>query len=271
MRSLVALWRGRIEGLGTFRDKEREYYNLDMVVEEGVKAADHLLTMAIRALDYCPPTDLEFDTFLAALLTADSEVAPDDRHGYRQTIRDTFAGYGIVPPAGGCDPLTGVWLPFVPTGPLEHDRTNFESMLHSKEEVFRFIWENRAALGIEARSPMEVESVSGSTRQSPEGFFLRETIVTYVQTADIFGAAVKSVLGCERPEGMTTQERIRAFGGGVLIFDQYGKVKYHIVHPLNDGPRQRRRLDYLMAHGGTGPQRLDRDRFAALHRARAES
>ncbi len=271
MRALVALWRTRIEGLGTFRTADGDYYNLDMVVEEGVKAADHLLTMSIRALDYCPPIDIEFGTFLAALLTADAELVPDDRHHYRQTIRDTFAGYGIVVPETRCNPATGTWSGFDPTIALEHNRTNFDSMLHDKEEVFRFIWENRTALGIGARSPMEVESVSGSMRQSPDGFFLRETIVTYVQTADIFGAAVPSVLGCERPEGMTTRERIRAFGGGVLIFDQYGKVKYHIAHPLFDGPRQLRRLDYLMAHGGTAPQRADRDRFAALHRARAES
>lgn len=271
MRALVALWRGRIEGLGTFAKDGRDYYNLDMVVEEGVKAADHLLTMAIRALDYCPPTDLEFSTYLAALLTADQELVPDDRHGYRRTIRETFESYGILIPDSGCIPDSGAWCPFEPASPLEYTRTNFDSMLHDKEEVFRFIWENRAALGISERSPIEVESVSTSTRQAPDGFFLRETIVTYTQVADIFGAAVKTILGCERPPDMTTRERIRAFGGGVLIFNQYGQVKYHIAHPMYDGPRQRRRLDYLMAHGGTGPQRLDRDRFAALHRARAES
>lgn len=271
MRALVALWRGRIEGLGTFTKDGRDYYNLDMVVEEGVKAADHLLTMSIRALDYCPPIDLEFGTFLAALLTADAELVPQDPHLYRQTIREIFAAYGIRVPPGGCIEESGAWCPFLPAGTLEYRRTNFDSMLHDKEEVFRFIWENRAALGIDERSPIEVESVCGSVRQSPDGFFLRETIVTYVQTADIFGAAVESVLGCKRPAAMSTRERIRAFGGGVLVFDQYGQVKYHIAHPLRDRLRQRRRLDYLMSHGGTGPVRQDRDRFAALHRARAES
>ena len=118
---------------------------------------------------------------------------------------------------------------------------------------------------------MEVDSVKTSMRQAPDGFFLRETIVTYVQIADIFGAATLSVLGTERPPGMSTRHRIRAFGGGVLVFDQYGQVKYHITHPLKDGPRQLRRLEYLMANGGTAPQRGLRDRFAGLHRARAEA
>jgi hypothetical protein len=30
------------------------------VVEDGTEAATHLLTMAIRALDYCPVVDLTF-------------------------------------------------------------------------------------------------------------------------------------------------------------------------------------------------------------------
>jgi hypothetical protein len=290
MRSFLGMWRQRIEGLGTF---EGGNYNLDMVIEEGVKAADHLLTMSIRALDYCPPTDMDFGTYLAALLTADAELVPDDPHGYRDTLRRTFESYGIILPDTGCDQETGTWCrfdlgtePAVPPGTvpegtvalapakpreLVYSRTNFDSMLHDRDEVFRFLWENRAVLGISDRSPMEVDSVRSSTRQAPDGFFLRETIVTYVQIADIFGAATVSVLGTERPPGMSTRQRIRAFGGGVIVFDQYGQVKYHITHPLKDGPRQRRRLEYLMAHGGTAPQRGLRDRFAALHRARAEA
>jgi hypothetical protein len=274
LRVLVAVWCKRIDGLGTFRDSSGEYYNLDMVVEEGVKAADHLLTMAIRALDYLPPTDLEFGTYLAALLTADAELVPEDLHGYRSTIRRVFESYGIVLPENDCDGERGTWCRFEPDpakGAIVYTRTNFDSMLHDKEEVFRFIWENRVALGINPRTPMEVDSVRSATRQAPDGFFLRETIVTYVQTADIFGAAAKWVLGCDRPEGMSPRERIQAFGGGTIIFDQYGQIKYHIAHPLYDGPRQLRRLEYLTAHGGTAPRRQDRDRFAALHRARAEA
>ena len=32
--------------------------------------------MAIRAIDYCPPTDLTFADYLSALLTVDREVVP---------------------------------------------------------------------------------------------------------------------------------------------------------------------------------------------------
>jgi hypothetical protein len=57
LRSFLSMWLKRISALGTF---EGDQYNLDLVIEEGTKAAENLLTMAIRALDYCPPVDLTF-------------------------------------------------------------------------------------------------------------------------------------------------------------------------------------------------------------------
>ncbi len=65
MNAFVELWSDRIAELGRFAG---DSYNLDSVVEEGTKLAGHLLNMAIRALDYCPPTDLDFGQYLSALL-----------------------------------------------------------------------------------------------------------------------------------------------------------------------------------------------------------
>jgi hypothetical protein len=268
MRTFLDLWDRRIRELGTFGDNQ---YNLDMVIEEGAKVADHLLTMAIRALDYCPPVDIDFRAFLAAALTADAELIPGDKYGYRDSLREAFASYGIDPPEEGCLAADGTWCPFDRTVPISYASTNFESMLRDKEEVFRFIWENRVSLGIEVRGVIEVESVRPSVRQGLDGFFLKETIVTYIQRADLFGAEVGAILSCDRPEGLPTTQRITAFGGGVLVFDQYGQIKYHITHRLNDAKRQFARLEYLWETGQTNAGlRGARDRFAGLHRARAE-
>lgn len=268
MRAFLDLWGRRIAELGTF---EGDKYNLDMVIEEGARAADHLLTMAIRALDYCPPADIDFSAFLAAALTADAELIPDDKYGYREALREAFASYGIHLPEEGCMVPDGTWCRFDPTIPVSYANTNFESMLRDKEEVFRFIWENRDALGIEVRGVIEVQPPSPSIRQGPDGFFLKETVVTYIQRAELFGAEVGAILGCGRPDGMRPTQRIEAFGGGVLIFDQYGQIKYHIAHPLRSEKRQFARLQYLWDTGLTiaRPKGM-RDRFAGLHRARAE-
>lgn len=267
MRTALTLWRSRIETLGTF---EGGRYNLDRVIEEGAKVADHLLTMAIRAVDYCPPTDIDFGVYLAAFLTADAELMPDDqRFHYRDTLRTIFASYGIVTPGVGRCAADGSWRAFDAAAPVNYGRSHFESMLHDKDEVFRFIWDNRRVLGIDSRATIKVGAVRPSIRQSPDGFFVRETVCTYVQIANIFGSEVKSVLGVERPPELETTRAITAFGGGTIIFDQYGRIKYHIAHPLYDGARQAKRLASL-GEIETAETAFDRrNRFALLHAARA--
>ena len=263
MRAFVTLWSNRIERLGTFGGK----YNLDMVVEEGAKVAGQLLTMCIRGLDYCPPTDLDFAQFIAAVLTSDREIAPDDtRFGYRQALRDAAAEYGIVPSADDCDPAEGCWKLFAPPQPLSYMRSNYAAMTRSKDELFRFLWENREQLGISERAYTEVLSIDTAQRLGPDGIFLTETICQYIQRADLFGAETRWTLGCERPEGMSPKERVSAFGGGVLILDQYGQVKYHIATPLFSAARQRARLAHLGETGGLDARaRPGRMRFAVTH------
>ena len=56
--------------------------------------------MTIRATDYAPAVELEFEDVIEALLVADRVVAPDDPHGYRDSVAAAFAAFGIVPPAG---------------------------------------------------------------------------------------------------------------------------------------------------------------------------
>ena len=267
MRAFLEIWDSRILALGRF---DGSFYNLNMVVEEGAKAADHLLTMAIRAIDYCPPTDIDFHAYLAALLTADMELVPSDPHRYRDTLRSTFASYGIVPPQLRCREEDGTWCPFSETVPITYGRSNFQSMLTDRDEVFRFIWENRAALGLDERVSIEVDSVVPSVRQGPDGFFVRETIVTYVQALDMFASEARSLLGFERPAGMKTTQRLQVFAGGALVFDQYGRIKYHIDHRLTDEARQKARLEYLSQIGALSPRRSRRANLSALHRARSE-
>jgi len=266
MHSFLTMWTSRIEGLGTFAGDK---YNLDMVIEEGAKSADHLLTMAVRALDYCPPVDLSFGDFLAALLTADAETVPDDsKHHYRELIRASFAAYGIDPPRGVIDPKTGNWSMFDPASQITYGRTHFDSMLHDKEEVFRFVWENRHALGLDDKAYTRIESVRPSVRQGPDGFILHETVCEYVQVMRLFGAEVTAALSIERPEGMPTTQSISAYGGGTLVFDEYGRVKYHIAKPLSDGKRQSERLKYLWESGLIDQPVMVRSRFANMHRCR---
>lgn len=263
MNAFVDLWSQRIATLGTFNGVS---YNLDSVVEEGSKLAGQILNMAIRALDYCPPTDIDFSQYLTALLTADREVVPEDDRGYRATIKAVFERFGIEPETTGCDG-EGCWLRYPYPGRLAYARSNYAAMTRSADELFRFIWENRNALGMSERAYAEVLSIDSASRVGPDGIALHETVCQYTERLDMFGAEFNTLLKAKRPEGMRTTTRFTAHGGGVLILDQYGQVKYHIANRLEDGPRQAKRAAYLLGTGRVGSQD-GRMRFATLHQNR---
>ncbi len=60
-------------------------------------AADQVLKMCIRAIDYCPPVDLTYGDFLRALITADTDLWPNDTGLYRVAFVDAFRKRGIFP------------------------------------------------------------------------------------------------------------------------------------------------------------------------------
>jgi hypothetical protein len=64
---------------------------------EASKAANHVLSMCIRALDYLPPVDVTFFDYLRALITADFEMVSDDKHNYRVAFVEAFSRRAIFP------------------------------------------------------------------------------------------------------------------------------------------------------------------------------
>ena len=78
----------------------------DRLTDEASKVAGQVLSMCIRALDYCPPIDITFGEYLRALITADFDLVRDDPRGYRVAFISAFRDRGIFPsnvaaPRGG--------------------------------------------------------------------------------------------------------------------------------------------------------------------------
>jgi Subtilase family len=72
----------------------------DLVIRlcnEATKVAGHILNICIRALDYCPPVDVTFGEYLRALITADTDLVPIDKYGYRTAFIEAFRNRGIYP------------------------------------------------------------------------------------------------------------------------------------------------------------------------------
>lgn len=261
MQTLLSMWSGRAQALpgGDFVDRER-------VAQEGAKSASHLLQMIIRGIDYMPPVELEFEDVLDAVLTADEVVAPDDdAHNYRAALSQSFAAFGIA--ASERLPLERDQIL-----DLQYERMNFAILRSDRDEALRFLWENAEVFEIDRSLVTEVEFVRPSIRVGPDGLIVSETIVGYTQQLELTAGEAEQQ-GLELPAGVKRETQLQIWGGGVVVFDQFGRPKFHHSKPVKDWRRQARRFAFLASRGLTdGEGRLGfslRDgsssHFASLH------
>ena len=274
MNAFLSVWAHRLEALVTDRSRT---VDRTRAAEEGSIVADELLTLAIRALDYCPPVHLEFSSFLSAMRTADREVRPvDGKYRFREHLLEAFQAYGIshasLDDAGQPSPAPE-WEPARPI--YSYDRTRFESMQRDADEVFRFAWENRKALRLRDAAYTRVISVRPCVRLAPEdGFALRETVAEVLQQLSL-RAGELGRHGIKKPLGMPDSTPLMLLGGVTLVFNEYGQVKYAIGDGVYDPgrqsvqDRQSARLANLWDHGYFRPGAASARRFAAVHRNRS--
>jgi hypothetical protein len=84
-------------GTGLLPEGEISHDLAGRLANEAATVASQVLTMCIRALDYCPPMDLTFGEYLRAIITADKDVVPNDTRGYRVAFISAFRDRGIFP------------------------------------------------------------------------------------------------------------------------------------------------------------------------------
>ncbi|RRI03901.1 peptidase S8 [Mesorhizobium tamadayense] len=70
---------------------------VERLTDEVAKTAKQMLTMCIRALDYCPAVDITFGEYLRALITADRDAYPDDPLHYRLAFLESFRKWKLLP------------------------------------------------------------------------------------------------------------------------------------------------------------------------------
>jgi hypothetical protein len=281
MQTFVAMWADRLRPLAVVRGG----MDVSRVAEEGVKSAAHLLGMLLRALDYLPPVDLEFADVIDSVITADKRLAPEDEHDYRGTLERSFKKFGIVAPehyfivdtdgtAAPKDPAPTVDDPFLAdpdasVGAFRYEHLNFVSLRTSPEEIYQFIWNNSATLRVDVRFSTRIERVLANTRVGPDGLILNEIIADYTQILRTTAGQLPT--GMKKPARMADDTTVELWGGGVLVFDQFGRFRLHQRQPMLDTRRQNLRLAYLFRnglqdrHGGVGASDGVGERFLVLH------
>jgi hypothetical protein len=287
MHTLAGMWASRIDEL-----ESAGGLNAARVAEEGTRAARHLLGMVLRSIDYLPPVELEFADVIDSIITADNRLNPDDEFDYRGTLLRAFEAFGIRSPAHHILDEDGLAAPSSaaeeaddvhtddPDSPIDqirYDQLNYVALRSSPEEVFAFIWNNAGALGIDVRLATRVDRVLATTRVGSDGLIVNEVLADYTQS--IVTTADRLPEGMTRPEGMDPNATVTLWGGGVLVFDQFGRFRLHQRKPILDVDRQNRRLQLLFdrnikaqrgdsfgSSDGVNPD----ERFALLHARRFE-
>ncbi|QCO03330.1 peptidase M4 [Azospirillum argentinense] len=225
---------------------------LEVVAEEACQLAGQFLTICIRAIDYCPPVDLELGEYLRAVITADYELVPDDPHAYRETWIAAFRRRGIYPPEVPSlseDALLwrGPPRPLPPVPALSFRELKFDGDPGRPADAGELLRQARALGGLVAtpelmdlfglvrpgdprlggdtvESPV-IESIRPSRRIGPDGQILFDLVAEVTQRRIV-----------HEPLG-----RVDFFGGATVIIDPRGEVRYVVSKSV----LSTRRLDRL--------------------------
>jgi hypothetical protein len=269
---------------------------VNRLAREASKVAGHVLSICIRALDYCPPIDLTFGEYLRALITADADLVRDDKYGYRTAFITAFRDRGIYPrDVKHLSPGSLAWEP--PPLPLRQakvravlDRMAIDWDLNSKrrpayessERNAATFWqwlmdpaavseEEISALGLlRIQTPqsvtigdqpgqlrrIEVHSVRPARRVGPDGNIRSDLVVEITQTF--------------RPSQISGA---RYRGGCTLLIDlASAEVRYLVRKKVTNADRMASQLKFAAAGSGGLDENYfahdsgAREPFALIHR-----
>jgi hypothetical protein len=294
-RRAADLFRIASSGTGVLPEGQLHPDLVNRLADEAAKAAQHVLTICIRALDYCPPVDLTFGDYFRALLTADADLVPDDDLRYRVAFIESFRQRGIYPHDVRTLSLDNLVWERIPARSLrqlserlrdfcsEHQYWGNRSKIHEQTEQFRrslhtSISEkmgedqefeeltgmilSKAVEGIEidsnGRPRFEVHAVRPAQRVGPDGDALNQVVISLTQKRRVRSSA--------------EQPAISFRGGCTLIFDLDSEsIRYSVRKPIQSESRLHRQRRYLADRLGDSPYSMyfspeSREPFAMLHR-----
>ncbi|MDZ4286370.1 MAG: hypothetical protein U0984_00335 [Prosthecobacter sp.] len=266
------------------------------LAEEAAKAARHVLTMCVRAIDYCPQMDITFGEFLRAVITADSDVVVNDDKNYRIAFLEAFQRHGIYPrdvPTLSIESL--LWRGWdddpkgqpsgLLTGQLLAVRKYVGSTIFFKDRKQHFNMERNlratlhkrlkkcfnspkagaddaAYLGVNKDKPFEVRTARIAFRATPDGGTVPQLLVGLYQETEI---PVDNLA----PNGA----KMLFEGGCTIIADLYArKIKYCVRKSIASTERQMRQQKFAAAaHACLRATYFDfrdeKEPIASIHRA----
>jgi hypothetical protein len=243
----------RIAGVGVRPDGDRPLSDalVEAIAQEASEVARQFLNLCIRAVDYCPPVDMELGEYLRALITADADMEAIDKWGYREALMRSFRRRDIFPDhvrfmtedsVRWTGPETPLRIPDLAFRRLRFDGepgrpAHVRELLRQANALGRFVTDpahakafhlvapgGRLPKGIVQAPPAMVESIRVARRAAPDGRVLFDLVAEVTQTCT-------AKLGTDLFD-MTT--------GATIVIDPSGVVRYVIYKRPTSEERQAR-------------------------------
>jgi hypothetical protein len=243
--------------------------------DEATRLADQFFTICVRALDYCPPVDITFGSYLRAVLTADFDLHPQDDIGMRDALMQSFRLRGILPegaeffseasirwPRALADLPTVDGLDFGdPNGLMtQEQKNNVGGVLR------QYIKANTALLKFKPGKPFIITSFHPVFRITADGSLRTDMVVQVVQSEEKpFNEKVPEFGSFPLRGGATLIIR-KPVTGEKGAKENKAPVRYVISRHLSDdrADRPRRFGEHLGIAGSNDPRRFDVN-FAMVH------
>lgn len=221
------------------------------VAQEASDVAAQFLNICIRAIDYCPPTDMSLGEYLRALITADGDLERSDKWGYREALMRSFRRRHIFPDQVSFmtedavrwqPPEVDLRVPGLAFGELRFGAdpgqpADVKELSRQAHALGRFVtdpkharWFTLVAPGaplpknVVQASPPLVESVRVTRRAAPDGRILFDLVAEVTQSCTVRRAG----------------DLFDMTGGATVVIDPHGHVRYSIVRRFGGEARQAR-------------------------------
>jgi hypothetical protein len=221
------------------------------IAQEASDVAGQFLNICIRAIDYCPPADMELGEYLRALITADGDMERSDKWGFREALMRSFRRRHIFPDHVQFMTEDAVrWQPPERTlsvkglafSDLEFEGepgqpASAEELARQAHALGRFVTDPKYAdcfqivapsarlpKGIVQASPPLVQSVRVTRRAAPDGRILFDLVAEVTQSCTV-----------ERSGQLFDMN-----GGSTIVIDPQGEVRYAIYKRFDSEKRRAR-------------------------------
>lgn len=222
------------------------------IAQEACDVAGQFLNICIRAIDYCPPADMELGEYLRALITADGDLERTDKWGFREALMRSFRRRQIFPdhvlfmtedavrwqPPGESLRVKGLAfrdLKFEgdPGQPASADELVRQAHALGKYVTnpkytghFRLVAPSDRPRNVVQASPPLVQSIRVARRAAPDGRILFDLVAEVTQSCTVDRNGVLFDVS----------------GGCTVVIDPEGVVRYSIFKKLDSLDRQERQL-----------------------------